>query len=185
MYVIAIIDLVFSILTAIFNFGYFPDFTKPIAPLIKEVLDSPILQVWSSPEKIFLLSYIVIEYMIVHPLFKFPKLIKYNVLLIFALLMIQGLVISYWDLVFAPDITRVVVKEVTENVVSLERILANIFFIFTFSLFSFIYCYFYKNAINAKFVSFPGLRLVTNSITFWLQMKSPVVPYNEDDETDL
>jgi hypothetical protein len=41
--------------------------------------------------------------MVVRSIFKFSKLVRYNILLVFSLLMVQGLVISYWDLLFNPE----------------------------------------------------------------------------------
>ena len=99
-YFFAIIDLLYAVLNNVFSLGYFPEILLPVFPLIKSILQSPILKIWASPEKVFFLSYVVIEFMVVRSTFKFSKLVKYNILMIFALLMIQGLVISYWDLLF-------------------------------------------------------------------------------------
>ena len=74
--------------------------SKPIFPLISKLLQSPFLKIWASPEKVFFLSYVTIELAIVRKVFNFSKLVRYNILLIFSLLMIQGLVVSYWDLLF-------------------------------------------------------------------------------------
>jgi len=109
-YYFAVIDLLYGILNNVLALGYFPEILRGVYPSIKAILSNPLLQMWNSPEKIFFLSYVAIELIVVRPVFKFSKLVKYNVLLIFALLMIQGLVISYWDLLFHREIATAVTK---------------------------------------------------------------------------
>lgn len=48
--------------------------------------------------------------MIVRTTFKFSKLVKYNVLLIFSMLMLQGLAVSYWDVLFHRQIATPVAR---------------------------------------------------------------------------
>ena len=88
-YFFAVIDLLYAVLNNVFSLGYLPEILIPFFPLIKSILQSPILKIWASPEKVFFLSYVVIEFMVVRSTFKFSKLVKYNILLLFALLMIQ------------------------------------------------------------------------------------------------
>ena len=95
-YFFAVVDLLYAVLNNVFSLGYLPEMLLPFFPVIKSILQSPIFQIWGSPEKVFFLSYVVIEFMIVRSVFKFSKLVKYNILLIFAMLMVQGLAISYW-----------------------------------------------------------------------------------------
>ena len=99
-YFFAVVDLLYAVLNNVFSLGYLPEMLLPFFPLIKSILQSPIFQIWGSPEKVFFLSYVVIEFMIVRSVFKFSKLVKYNILLIFAMLMVHGLAISYWDVLF-------------------------------------------------------------------------------------
>ena len=104
-YFFAMIDLVFAVLQNVISLGFVPVSLDPLLGTIRSILTNPILMIWASPEKVFFLSYLVIELMIVRKELGFSKLVRYNVLLIFALLMIQGLVISYWDLFFHRQIT--------------------------------------------------------------------------------
>ena len=72
-YFFAIIDLLYAVLNNVFSLGYFPEILLPVFPLIKSILQSPILKIWASPEKVFFLSYVVIEFMVVRSTFKFSK----------------------------------------------------------------------------------------------------------------
>ena len=81
-YFFAVVDLLYAILNNVFSLGYLPEMLLPFFPIIKGILQSPIFQIWGSPEKVFFLSYVVIEFMIVRSVFKFSKLVKYNILLI-------------------------------------------------------------------------------------------------------
>jgi len=107
-YFFAVVDLMYSVLNNVFSLGGFPEILVPFFPIIKAILTNPILRIWASPEKVFFMSYVVIELMVIRSVLKFSKLVKYNVLLLFAVLMVQGLVISYWDVLFHRQVTSAV-----------------------------------------------------------------------------
>ena len=73
-YYFAVVDLLYAVLNNVFSLGYLPEMLLPFFPIIKSILQSPIFQIWGSPEKGFFLSYVVIEFMIVRSVFKFSKL---------------------------------------------------------------------------------------------------------------
>jgi len=180
-YFFAVIDLFHSILNNVFSLGYFPEILKPIFPLVKAILMSPILRVWSSPEKVFFLSYLVIEFMVVRSTFKFSKLVKYNILLVFSLLMVQGLIISYWDLLFHREIATSVAKWAYDQgaIIHTDRRLAIFFFFNTFMVFMFGYFYLYLSAIQGKFATIPGMEWLTDSVAFWLRIKTPTMRFGK------
>jgi len=176
-YYFAVIDLLYGILNNVLALGYFPEILRGVYPSIKAILSNPLLQMWNSPEKIFFLSYVAIELIVVRPVFKFSKLVKYNVLLIFALLMIQGLVISYWDLLFHREIATAVTKWIFDEsgFIYTDKFLSILLFFCTFILFLSFYFYLYIRAINGKFATFPGMEWLTDSIAFWLKIKTPTM----------
>lgn len=180
-YFFAVVDLIYSILNTIFALGYFPEILEPFYPFVKGILESPILKIWASPEKVFFLSYVVIEFMVVRSTFKFSKLIKYNILLLFAVLMIQGLIISYWDLLFHREIATPVAKWAYDQgaLIFTDKPLAVTFFLTTFLIFIFGYLYLYICAIQGKFATFPGMRWLTDSIAFWLRIKTPSMRFGK------
>ena len=129
-YFFALVDLCYSVLSNVFTLGYLPEFLKPFFPIVKSILTSPIIKAWSSPEKVFFLSYVVIEFMVVRTTFKFSKLVKYNILLIFSMLMVQGLLISYWDLLFHREVATAVAKWTYDQgtIISTDKRVAILFF---------------------------------------------------------
>jgi len=180
-YFFAFIDLVHGILVNVYTLGGFPETLSPFYPVLKEILMSPILQALMSPEKVFFLSYLVIELMIVRSIFKFSKLIKYNVLLIFSLLMLQGLAISYWDLLFHREVAMGVERWIFDDsaIIFSDKRLAIFFFFGTFMIFFFLYLYLYIRAISGKFALIPGAEWLTDSVALWLKIKTPTMRFGK------
>lgn len=180
-YFFAVIDLIYSVLNNVLSLGYFPEILEPFYPFIKTLLDSSFLRIWASPEKIFFLSYVVIEFMVVRSTFKLSKLIKYNILLLFAILMLQGLFMSYWDLLFQRQIATPVAKWAYDQgaIVYTDKPLAIFFFLNTFIFFLFLYFYLYVQSFTGKFATIPFMEWLTDSIAFWLRIKTPTMPFGK------
>jgi hypothetical protein len=180
-YFFAFIDLIYSVLNTVFSLGYFPEILDPFYPLIRSILESPLFQIWASPEKVFFLSYVVIEFMVVRSTFQFSKLVKYNILLLFALLMLQGLMISYWDLLFHREIATPVAKWSYDQgaIIFTDKPLAIFFFLNTFLIFFLTYIYLYCRALQGQFATFPAMSWLTDSIAFWLRIKTPTMPFGK------
>lgn len=190
-YFFAVVDLLYAVLNNVFSLGYVPELLLPFFPLISAILQSPILKIWASPEKVFFLSYVVIEFMIVRTTFKFSNLVKYNVLLIFALLMMQGLAISYWDVLFHRAIATPVANWTYDHgaLIFTDKSLAVTFFLNTFMIFMAMYLYLYITALRGKFANVPGTEWLTDSIAFWLKIKTPTMrsgkrKKKKDDQTE-
>jgi hypothetical protein len=180
-YFFAVIDLLYNVLTNVYYLGSTPEFLIPYLPFIQALLQSPILKIWGSPEKVFFLSYVVIELMVVRSVFKFSKVVKYNILLIFAILMIQGLVISYWDLLFHRQIASPVAKWAYDQgaLIHTNKDLAITFFLNTFIIFILAYIYLYWKAIQGVFATLPGMNWLSDSIAFWLRIKTPTMRFGK------
>ena len=180
-YSFAVIDLIYSILANVFNFGYFPELLTPFFPFIRVILVSNIFRMWTSPEKVFLLSYLVIEFIIVKSIFNFSKLVKYNILFIFALIMLQGLALSYWDLLFHRTIAAPVAKWSYDQgaLAFSDKPLGVFFFFSTFIVFLLVYIYLYIRAIQGKFATVPGIEWITDSVAFWLRIKTPTMRFGK------
>ncbi len=178
-YFFAIVDLHFAILNNVFSLGYFPEFLAPIFPFIKSVLQSPFFKIWASPEKVFFLSYVTIELAIIRKVFGFSKLVRYNILLIFSLLMLQGLAVSYWDLLFNRTVATPVVKWVIDQgfIINSDKSVAIFFFLNTFTIFMLLYTYLYIYAARGKFSTIPYMEWLFDSIAFWVKIKTPTMRY--------
>jgi hypothetical protein len=164
-YVIAIISLLSSLLNIL---GEIPDFFLFFIPqFLQDIIDSSIIKFILAPEKSYIVYLLVIEFVIFRSLFNFSQLFKYNLLLIFLLEMFQNLLVGYWDLFF----TRTVIGESSTTDIGLGVLFVSILFFFFFL--SYIYGYFY--AIRGKFVTFPYMYWLTDSIALWLQIKTPTM----------
>jgi hypothetical protein len=119
--------------------------------------------------------------MVVRSTFKFSKLVKYNILMLFALLMIQGLVISYWDLLFHRQIATPVAKWAYDqgSIIYTDKNLAIVFFLNTFVIFLLTYLYLYFAAVRGKFAQLPFMEWLTDSVAFWLRIKTPTMRFGK------
>jgi hypothetical protein len=175
-YFFAVVDLFAAILNYLLSLGFLPETLRPFLPAMQKVLMSPLLQIWASPEKVFFFSYLVIEFMVVKSVFKFSKLVRYNILLIFSVLMLQGLLISYWDLLCHRQIATNVARWAYEQTLLFtDKYLAYSLFFSTFVIFILLYLYLYIVALRGKFATCPGLEWVTDSVCFWLKIKTPTM----------
>jgi len=176
-YFFALIDLMYAVLNQVYALGYVPELLIPFTPFIRFIYLTPIFAIWSSPEKIFLLSYAVTELMIIRGKFNFSKLIKYNILLIFASLMIQGVMISYWDVIFNREIVPSVGRWAADQgvIIFTDKPLAITFFMNTFYSFLLYYGYLYWQALQGKFATIYGAEWLTDSIAFWIKVKTPTM----------
>ncbi len=183
-YFFALIDLLYSILLNVFSLGYFPEILAPFYDIIISILQSPFFKIWASPEKVFFLSYIIIEFLIVRSIFNLSKLVKYNILLIFSLLMIQGLAISYWDLLFHREIVANISKWTYDRgvIINTDKNISIMFFLNTFVIFFILYLYLYIKALTGKFATIPFMEWLTDSVAFWLKIKTPTMRFGKTEK---
>jgi hypothetical protein len=164
-YFIAIISLLYSLMNIL---GQIPDLFLNLVPtFIQEIVNSSIIKFILAPEKTYIVYLIVIEFVIFRSIFKFSKLFKYNLLLIFLLEMFQNLLVSYWDLFFT--------RSIPGGTSSTDFGLAIFFISLLFFTFLGAYLYAYFCSIRGKFVTFPYMYWLTDSIGFWLQIKTPTM----------
>jgi hypothetical protein len=93
--------------------------------------------------------------------------------------MIQGLAISYWDLLFHREIASSVARWIFDDsgFIYTDKFLSVIVFFCTFILFMLFYSYLYFVAIRGKFATIPGMEWLTDSIAFWLKIKTPTMRF--------
>jgi hypothetical protein len=162
-YFFATVVLMFLIQSSI---GYFPDILYSIVPFSKEILGIKLLGIFTSPEKTFVLYLLIIEVVINRPILKFSILVKFNILLIFLLEMIQNLVINWWDVLFTREL------DIFHGEAYFNRSATIQFLTILFSFFYLLYVISYIAAMRGRFPIFPGiLQKVVDSVAFWLQIK--------------
>jgi hypothetical protein len=162
-YFIAFISLFYSLINVL---GDIPDTIYALIPsFYLKILYSPLLRFILSPEKTYVVYLLAIEFIIFRTVFRFSQLFKYNLLLIFLLEMFQNLLLSYWDLIFqrTAEIGEVSTIDINFAIFSVSLI---------FCLLFVLYFYGYICALRGKFVTYPYMYWLTDSIAFWLQIKT-------------
>lgn len=164
-YFFAILSLFYSMLNVL---GQIPEIFLAVIPsFVQNIIHSPVLRVVLAPEKSYIIYLFVIEFVIFRSIFKFSLLFKYNLLLIFIMEMFQNLLISYWDLLF----NRQFGMEITNIDMNLAITFMSVLFLYFFIC----YVYAYFRALKGKFVTFPYMYWLTDSIAFWLKIKTPTM----------
>lgn len=162
-YFFAIVVLFYSVKGSL---GFFPETLFVFFPFFQEISEIQILKFLATPEKTFLLYLFVLEYLINRSVFNLSLLVKFNILLIFILEMIQNLMISYWDLLFNRDV------ELFPATTIFSKASAIYFFSIFFVFFFFVYLYSYFRGLKGLYPVLPGfLGSVVESVAFWLQIK--------------
>lgn len=163
-----IVVLIYSIQNSL---GEFPPQITSFFPFANQVLGNSLLKIFATPEKIFFCYLLILEFFINRSTFNLSLLVKYNILLIFILEMVQNLLLIYWDLVVVREF------EISFGDVLFSEIITFVFYFGHFFLFFSLYLYSYWKSFHEKFPIFPGnLRKITDSIAFWLHLKQSEKP---------
>jgi hypothetical protein len=93
--------------------------------------------------------------------------------------MVQGLTVSYWDLIFNRTVAVPVVKYMVDQGILLnqDKTIAIFFFFNTFVFFMGLYSYLYYYAMKGKFSYIPNCEWLFDSVAFWLKIKTPSMKY--------
>jgi hypothetical protein len=165
-YFFAVIVLFTSILSLLNSLDisplYIPIFRIPV---FQSILQAPIVKLIANPEKNFFLYLVILEFVINRPVVKLSLLVKYNILLIFTLEMFQNLIFAYWDLIFNKEMF-------VEEMNAINKNIAFVISFVTLMLFLSLYIYSYFRALKGKFVRFPYMEWLTDSVAFWLRIKT-------------
>lgn len=162
-YFFAVVGLAYTIRNSL---GYFPEILFSLFPFLAPIFEIQILKILAAPEKTFVIYMLVIEMFLNRSFFNFSILVKFNVLLIFILEMLQNLLVSYWDILFNREL------DAFGGGVIIAKAATMYFYFFLFLFFFALYSYSYVNSLKGKFPKFPGvLKSITDSAAFWLQIK--------------
>lgn len=189
-YLFAFIDLCHGILNPILALGGEPVGLEFLKPAFVFILTNSVIQALASPERIWLMSYVVIEWIIIRKT-GFSKLVKYNVILIFSMLMVQGITISYWDTLFHRSISDKVeywlrVDGSEGGLLHTDRQIAIAFFVLTFFLFLYFYIDLYWKAIQREYGTLPGyFSVISDSAAFWLRIRTPNMKKRRDTDENF
>lgn len=151
------------------SLGHFPSGLYKLIPFADSVFESPFLIPFSAPEKTFAMYLLVMEYVIGRPIFRFSLLVKFNIILLVLVELLENLVLIYWNL-FTKREMGTSEEFAFWDFEAIDYVFYSFFFL-SFLLF-YLYCYF--RAINGRFPSFPKsnfLERFIDSIAFWLNIK--------------
>ncbi len=181
LYFFAFVDLTFTMIRPLLLYGKTPELVKMSLPIILPILNFPLFKMfWNHPEKMFILNYIVLDYLIIHPFFGLSKLVRYNVTLIFILNLVHSLGFQYWELFFYNDILKFAGKKAMHPVlkVALSKrplvyvhsiIAANSIILFT---------YFYIVAMRGKYPTCFLYEWLIDSAAIFMRIKTPTLKKN-------
>jgi hypothetical protein len=162
-YFFAMMTLFYSVTAMLCSIPEFFEMVMP--PFMTELIKSPVVRQALSPERTYFLYIFVFEFIIFRSIFNFSKLFKYNLLLIFILEMMQNLAIGYWDVIFN--------RQFLNETPSVDIVVAIYIITFIHIVIFFSYIYSYCSAVLGKYTSFPYMDWLTDSICFWLRIKTP------------
>jgi hypothetical protein len=159
----------FAVLALLYNLtalvGHIPYVFECLLPsFLQDLIKSPLVRLALAPEKTYFVYLFVIEFIIFRSLFHFSKLFKFNVLLIILLEMLQNLAISYWD---------ILCNRQFGNVLSIDMVWALFCISLIYLFFLVCYLYSYFCAMRGKYTSLPYMDWLTDSISFWLRIRTP------------
>ncbi len=159
MYSYAIIILVFAIRNV---YGAIPESITKIMPIINKIAQLPLFEFLATPEKTFLI-YLISSELVLNRDYA-SLLIKFHMLLILILEMLQNLIISFWDLLVHREF------EVAHDDFALT--LAEPFFFIFFCIIFSTYVYCFIKAICGKYVSFyKPFEIITDSVAYFFELK--------------
>jgi hypothetical protein len=91
--------------------------------------------------------------------------------------MLQSLAVSYWDILFHREIAMTASKWAYDKgaIIFTDKVTAVTFFLDTFLIFVLGYIFLYIRALQGKYATIPTMEWLTDSIAFWLRIKTPTM----------
>lgn len=171
-YLFGLIDLYYYAFSQIVSSSEsFEQLVLGLFPNIYEVLSSPIIQFLTSPEKVFILSYVAIEFLLIKDIFNYTVLSKYHFLLVFATIMCQNLIMAFID-VGSDNTIRDGLSSIYTFTPDLdEDAWVKFVVVSTCLLFTWLYIVFFLQGWAKKDATVPGFEWLTDSIALWFQQQ--------------
>jgi hypothetical protein len=186
-YTLAVMDILYNVLTSTITLGYTNrTFLGPLMMKTKGIAKLTFLQFWAAPERSFVLSFLFVDLLVIRSYFNLSKLVKFNLLLAFQVLFLQGVALTYWDLFCNRDIVLDAVNRFNNE----DKLLTVITLYSLFFIFCSLYIYFYVKAIRNEFPEVKGLEWLTDSAANYARILTPSMKkrfdeYDKDEEDDL
>lgn len=175
-YLFGCFDLIFTTLNQVHMLGSFPTIFSPFLALTHYIFHSFLAQIWGSPERVFFVSFWVLKVLVISPTSKVSKLAKFHILLVFSIMMTQNLVLSTFDFLLNRDVIPSITDSFMNNTFSyMNRSIMSFLFLLIFTLYSIFLLLCYIQAINHRVVKITGFDWLTDSVAFWVKIKTPTM----------
>jgi len=165
LYFFAFTQLIYHTCYTMVHLGGAPTLLLSSIPAINDFLNFPVFKLFCNTDLVFLMSYLILDFLVLKKNNNISKLMKYNLVIAFSFIMLQALTLGFWDLIFNQSIFDASYKLTKVNLG-----LLHLCFFSTFVLFSFLYAYFYIKSLFGLFATFPRLYWITNSAAFWARI---------------
>lgn len=142
--------------------GSLPELYQYLFPSLESIVAQPFLRTITDPDQTFIIYYIIIEFLIHRPIIRFSLIVRFNIIFLCILELMQNVAYNLIDLLFAREFEQVLmVSQLSSSLINIINV-----------LFNFLYIYCYYQAIRGKLPRFPGsLQKFVDSIAFWLRVK--------------
>jgi len=147
--------------------GYVPAFIQDL-PFLNFIFESRFLRFLGRPEQSYVFYTFIFQFLIFKPIIRLSLLMRYNMLLLFTLEMIENFILGLWDTFLAREIMEgnaflfgVYTKPISQGFLGI-----------VYTLFFITYQYCYLCSLQNKYPKFPGeMRKISDSVLFWLKAK--------------
>lgn len=147
--------------------GYIPAFIQHL-PFLNFIFESKFLKFLGRPEQSYVFYTFLFQFLIFKPVIRLSLLMRYNLLLLFTLEMIENLILGLWDTFLAREIMDgnafifgIYTKTISQGFLGI---------VYSFFFFTYLYCYICS--LQNKYPKFPGeMKKITDSVLFWLKAK--------------
>ena len=121
-----------------------------------------IIKLLASPEKTFIFYFVLLEFVVYRPIINFSIIVRFNIVYVFSLELLQNLVFAYIEFLFTRDFDKVVIHKGIIN-----PLVWNVYLVVLIT-----YIYSYCQAMRGRLPRLPfGCQKIVDSVAFWLKLK--------------
>ena len=174
-YFITLVSFAYTIKNGL---GTFPDTLLDFFPVINQLVNIESLRILSDSDRTFFFYILTIEIVINRSFLNLSRLVKFHIVLVFILELLQNMVMNYWDLFVNRELDIISYNTIAENRWTPA------FCTYIFVIFFILYAYSYIESLRGRFPIFPGpLKSITDSAGIWVRIKTSNKKQKKDDNT--
>ena len=154
------------------------EFLNDLYPTMLYLLATPLFSLLVTPERTLLISFFILDRVVARNTFNLNKLVRYNITLMYSLLMVRGCIFTVWDLLFNKQPLEAAAEFLWDDGALTDLNVGIAYFLLCIILVGFVgvYSFCYWCAICGKYSVFPApFTVITDSAAFWLRIKTPTM----------